>query len=75
MDIKIERGIPIFPKRDTLLEEKFPEFLALELGDSFVIPKDKFPMQITIALWGIKKNQRHEIRELDNGDFRVWRTK
>lgn len=79
----IESGIPIPPKKKVLLEEKFPQFLALKVGDSFVIPAEKFKDTcfIEIAIYGIKNGQRHEVRELDSMDsrldknYRVWRTR
>ena len=74
-DSIIEKSIPIPPKSRQLIQERFPELLCLEVGNSFMIPKDqaRFPLHISIAMFGIKNDQRHEVRELDNGDFRVWR--
>jgi uncharacterized protein (DUF2249 family) len=74
--VTVERGIPIPPSGKVSIEQTFSELLALEKGDSFVIPKDKsmFPLHVSIAIFGIKNQQRHEVRELENGDFRVWRT-
>jgi hypothetical protein len=76
-DSIIERGVPIPPKKEVSLAEKFPEFLALEVGDSFVISVDKFKATcfIEIANYGSRNGQRHEVRELDNKDYRVWRTR
>lgn len=74
-DITIENGIPIPKKTEIALEDKFPEFLALKISDSFVIPNERFPLYLVIADWGCQHNQRHEVRKLDNGDYRVWRVR
>lgn len=73
---KIEKGIPIPEDKTREAEDLYPEILLLSIGDSFVVPKEKaaMPFHVTIMLFGIKNNQRHEVRKLDNGDFRVWRT-
>lgn len=72
--MKIEHGIPIPPKSDVPLEKSFPELLQLQPGDSFVIPRKAFVSHISIALWGVKHHQEHEVRQLGDGDYRVWRT-
>jgi hypothetical protein len=72
---KIEHGIPIPPIKITPLEERFPQFLSLEINDSFVILDKEFPMHFVIGEWGRNNNRRHEVRKLDNGDYRVWRVK
>jgi hypothetical protein len=42
---------------------------------SFVILDKEFPMHVVIGEWGSNNNRRHEVRKLDNGDYRVWRVK
>jgi hypothetical protein len=77
MSETIEHGIPI-PKEKKVgegLEIIFPELIALQPSDSFVIPEAKFPTYIEIAMWGIDHGHEHEVRRLDNGDYRVWRVK
>ena len=75
-DSEIERGIPIPSEQRWKIEDRFPEIMALEVGDSFLIPKDKsfFPIHISVALYGIKNSMRHEVRKINDGDYRVWRT-
>ena len=72
----IESGIPIPPDKgiDEGLELLLPELNLLKVGDSFVISRAKFPLHVVIAMWGIRNNRRHEVRQIEGGDYRVWRT-
>jgi hypothetical protein len=71
---EIEHGIPIPPKYERDLADEFPQLKLLGVGDSFVISKFDFPLHVVIAEWGLRNGQRHEVRRLKNGDYRVWRT-
>jgi hypothetical protein len=73
---EIEKGIPIPGEKRLNLEDKFPQFLKLEVGDSFVISEKDFSATcfIEIANFGTRNRQCHEVRELSNKNFRVWRT-
>lgn len=74
---EIEKSIPIPADVRLKLEERFPQFLQLKVGDSFVIPGKDFQASsfIAIANFGIRNKQLHEVRELADKDFRVWRIK
>jgi hypothetical protein len=74
-DSIIEHGIPIPPSQRKSIDQKFPEIVLLQIGDSFVIPeKDSvFPIHIEVCLFGLKHDARYEVREVENGDVRVWR--
>jgi hypothetical protein len=74
-DSIIERGVPIPSQPRQAIEQKYPELLALEVGDSFVIRKAPLGTHMGIALFGIKCDQRHELRQLAGDDYRVWRTR
>lgn len=73
-DSAIERGVPIPSPQHEPIERKYPELLALEIGDSFVVGKAPLGFHVEIALFGIKHDQRHEVRQVVGDEYRVWRT-
>jgi len=72
-DTTIERGLPIPPSRRESIEVRYPEMLVLEVGDSFLAKHAPLGLHIGIAMWGIKHNQRHEVRQVQGDDYRIWR--
>ena len=77
MDDKIERGIPIPPKEEISILDTHPEFAAMQIGDSILIPSKDFKagMFILVACYGIDHGQRHTDTTYPNGDVRFWRVK
>lgn len=77
-EIYDEHDLPI-PDRGQK-KSKYP-FEALEVGQSFVIPKDKAPKKgvpsIRAAMYHYKRETgslaRFLVRQLESGDFAVWR--
>jgi len=73
-DSTIERGVPIPPRQHEPIEHRYPELWALRVGDSFVATKAPLGLHVGIAMFGIKHSQKHEVRKMEGGDYRVWRT-
>ncbi|MGO9124681.1 MAG: hypothetical protein ACLP6G_07305 [Terriglobales bacterium] len=76
----IERGIPIPEEVPAWkeIEERLPELTALGVGDSFVVTPSQcrtlLDAKIQVHYWASAHNQSHQIRGIDNGYYRVWRT-
>jgi hypothetical protein len=68
---KIEKDVPI-PAEYT--RKKYP-LGDLKIGDSFLIPKDKAPtnMSASLAPQVARLSIKITIRKQPNGDYRVWR--
>jgi hypothetical protein len=75
IESSIERGLPIPLRPRQAIEQQHPELLALEVGDSFLIRKAPLGIHIAVAMFGIKNDQRHEVRQVEGDDYRVWRTR
>ena len=65
--IKIEKGIPIPPKRGGM---KYP-WNKLEVGDSFIGGKDA----LTTSLYGKRLGMVFASRKQADGTYRIWRVK
>jgi hypothetical protein len=74
-DSTIERGIPIPPRDKEPIEKKYPELMILEVGDCFLARNTPLTFHLEVAMFGIKRDQRHEVRKESGDDYRVWRTK
>lgn len=73
----IEHGIPIPPYEKEPIEQRYPELLVLDVGDSFVIENAPLSTHVSVAVFSIKSGQRHELRKVEgkSDDYRVWRVK
>lgn len=74
-DSVIEKGVPIPTKGIRKPEDKYPELLVLNVGDSFVVHNAPIGTHVLVALFGIENDQRHEVRKISGDDFRIWRTR
>ena len=71
--MKIEKGIPIGSQRANL-QTKYP-FKEMEIGDSFVVPKDELPKNGGCGLHNSARYVGVKIatRTQTDGSVRVWR--
>ena len=77
VDIKIEKGIPIPPKKHLYtkgLRHEFDIVNRMEVGDSFEVNDRKLAAKI--QAWINRETQfKLATRKMENGRIRIWRVK
>jgi hypothetical protein len=73
MDIKIDKGVPIQPRRQCVSSKYRRAFSLMEVGDSFSV--DALNQAIAAKATAKKDGYKTAVRKQADGSYRVWRTK